>query len=83
MLFIESTVHTNDQGVPVYTTFIYASKAFDILDHDFVLNQLYKQGVCGNQWCYFNSLYIDIISIIRWKGELTSPITEGKGNYKG
>ena len=83
MLLTESTLHDKDQGVPEYTTFIDASKAFDIVDHDSALNHLYKQGVHGKLWCCFISLYTDITSIIRWKGELSSPITEGQGIRQG
>ena len=44
-----------------------ASKAFDVVDHDGIMNHLDDQGIrsSGNLWHLFDDLYTDIASVIK------------------
>ena len=83
MLVTETIAHSKDTKQPVYLAFMDASKAFDVVDHDCILNHLHDQGITGHLWHLYNSLYEDITSIIKWQGELSDPLSEGQGIRQG
>ena len=59
------------------------AKAFDVVDHKGMLNSLYQQGVRGNMWSFFNNLYSDIASAVKWNGELSTEFCELQGIRQG
>jgi hypothetical protein len=83
MLLTESILHSKEQGAPQIITFLDASKAFDVVDHDSVLLHLHCLGVNGSLCKCYNSLYTNITSIIKWQGELSDPFKEGQGIRQG
>ena len=44
MLLTESILHCKDTKQPIYITYMDAAKAFDVVDHDYALTQLYNQA---------------------------------------
>ena len=79
MLLTEAIAHHRDTKTPIYLTFMDASKAFDVVDHDCILNHLYNQGITGDLWYMYDSLYSNISSVIKWQGDLSEPFQEGQG----
>ena len=69
--------------VTLYATFMDASKAFDVVDHDCVMNHFYDKGVRGDFWHVFIGLYTNIRSNIKWQGVLSQAIKEGQGVCQG
>ena len=83
MILTESILHCKDLDKPQYVTFMDASKAFDVVDHDSVMLHLHRQGITGNLWKCYNNLYTDITSKIKWQGEESEPFGEGQGIRQG
>ena len=55
-----------------------ATKAFDVADHDSALVHLYKQAIAGSLWNYYNSLYSNIVSHIKWNGQVSAASKNNK-----
>jgi hypothetical protein len=83
ILLTEVINHYKDTGAPLFLTFMDASKAFDVVDHDCALNHLYNQGIRGDLWTLFNNLYTNITSTIKWQGKLSQPFMESQGIRQG
>jgi hypothetical protein len=72
-----------DSGSQLFITFMDASKAFDIVNHQSMLNALYEQNVIGNLWNLYNSMYTDIQSVVKWEGVLSERFSETQGIRQG
>lgn len=83
MLLTESILHCIDSHVPIYITYMDATKAFDVVDHDSALVHLYKQGITGSLWSCYNSLYTNIMSHIKWNGQVSAAFKEEQGIRQG
>ena len=59
------------------------SKAFDVVDHKGMLNALFQQGITGNMWHLFDSMYTGITSTVKWKGETSTSFREEQGIRQG
>ena len=49
LLLTEAIAESVDNGKPLYTAFIDASKAFDVVWHDSMLVKLYDVGLSGHK----------------------------------
>lgn len=83
MLLTESIAHQKDTKSALYLTYMDASKAFDTVDHDSILNHLYNQGISGELWHLYDNLYSDISSFIKWQGLRSDQFEEGQGIRQG
>lgn len=83
LLLTETMAHYKDLKMPLYLTFMDASKAFDVVDHDSALNHLYNQGIKGDLWLLFNDLYTNITSYIKWQGTRSTAFKEEQGIRQG
>jgi hypothetical protein len=83
VLLTEVIAHHRDTKTTMYLTFMDASKAFDVVDHDCIMNHLYDQGITGELWHLYNSLYSDVSSMIKWQGQKSKPFQEGQGIRQG
>ena len=68
----EAANHNQELCIQVLDT----SKAFDVVNHQSMPNALHSQGIEGNLWRMYDSMYMDIKSVIKWKGE---PLEKSKG----
>ena len=59
------------------------SKAFDIMGHDAALTHLFHQGVKRQLGQYYDNLYTNIKSMIKWKGCFSLPFEESLGIFQG
>ena len=83
VMITEAIAENRDKKMPTYITYLDASKCFDVVNHDSMLCCLYEQGVRGKTWKLFENMYTGITSQIKWKGELSNPISEGQGIRQG
>jgi retron-type reverse transcriptase len=66
-----------------YVTFMDASKCFDVVDHDAIMSHLYSDGIDGQLWSLYDSLYSNITSVVKWQGQTSEPLKEGQGIRQG
>ncbi len=83
LLLTESIAEAKDRKAQPIITFMDASKAFDIVCHTGMLNTIYDQGITGQLWCTYNSLYDNITSTVKWNGSLSNVLVEGQGIRQG
>ena len=93
LMLTEIIAEAKDSGTELYITLMDTSKAFDVVDHREMLNSLHEQGVTGTLWRIYDSMYDNIKSVVKWRGELSEPFREKQGirqggsssadNYKG
>ena len=76
LLITEASAEAKDARTPLYLTFLDSSKAFDLVDHDVMLNALHDQGITGNTWHLYNNMYSEITARVKCDGELSCAITE-------
>ena len=65
MLLTEAIAHAQGTKETIYLTFMDASKALDLIDHDWIMNHLYNQGIQDYLWHLFDSLHMNITSVIK------------------
>ena len=83
LLVSEALNEAYDIKKPVHITLLDASKAFDVVDHDILLNELYDIGVKGKLWLTFQSMYQNTTSSVKWKGILSSDFSVKQGVRQG
>ena len=83
LLYTEALAEAADQGVPLYTTMLDASKAFDVVAHENLLVDLFDHGVEGTHWSIMQDWYKGITSQVKWGRVLSRPISEQMGLRQG
>lgn len=61
----ETLAHAKDAGDPLHYMFLDASKAFDVVWHDSLLNKINDLGIRGDLWLLYKSLYTDMTSKVK------------------
>ena len=79
----EILAEATDSRDPLYITLLDTSKAFDVVDHEGMLNALHQHGISGQMWRLFDSLYSNIQSCVKWNGELSTSFQEKQGIRQG
>ncbi|KAL5006138.1 hypothetical protein ScPMuIL_017296 [Solemya velum] len=82
-LLSEAIAESKDLGTKLYTTFLDASKAFDVVWHPSMLNKLYDLGVTGKLWNLYHDLYDGLSSRVKSSGLLSRSIPEQQGVRQG
>ncbi|MEW8546489.1 MAG: reverse transcriptase domain-containing protein, partial [Candidatus Thiodiazotropha sp.] len=83
LLLTEAIAESVDLGKPLYTAFIDASKAFDVVWHDSMLVKLYDVGLTGQKWNFLNNWYTGLQSSVKWEGANSLPFPERQGVRQG
>ena len=83
LLLTEAIAESVDNGKPLYTAFIDASKAFDVVWHDSMLVKLYDVGLSGHKWNFLNKWYTGLESAVKWEGDVSQPFPERQGVRQG
>ena len=60
-----------------------AEKAFDTVNHDIMLNKLYRDGVVGDMWTLLCNMYTNMTFKVKWDGTVTENIAIGQGIRQG
>jgi hypothetical protein len=80
---ITEAIAENKTHSTTYITFMDASKCFDVVDHDAIMGHLYADGVRGQLWSLYDSMYSNITSVVKWQGQTSKPLEEGQGIRQG
>lgn len=79
----EAIAESIDCKRPLYTAFIDASKAFDVVWHDSMMVKLYDAGLRGRNWRFLNNWYKGLESVVKWEGDFSSSFQELQGVRQG
>ena len=79
----EAIADSHDQNKPLFTLFLDASKAFDVVYHASMLNHLHELYITGDLWVLLNDTYDGMTSAIKWKGQMSSTFYEKQGIRQG
>ena len=79
----EAIADSHDQNKPLFTLFLDASKAFDVVYHASMLNHLHELHITGDLWVLLNDTYAGMTSAIKWKGQMSSTFYEKQGIRQG
>ncbi|XP_033731546.1 uncharacterized protein LOC117321188 [Pecten maximus] len=71
------------QRKPLLLTTLDAQKAFDVVDHNILLNKLYDDGITGADWLMIQDLYKDVTSNVKWAGQISEPFKVRQGVRQG
>ena len=82
-LLTESIAEAYDNKTPLYITMLDASKAFDVVSHDALMQAMHLHNITGPNWLLMKDWYSGMTSQIKWKGELSREIEEGQGLRQG
>ena len=83
LLITEAFAEAADQKMPLYTAFLDASKAFDVVWHQGLLAKIAELGIEGNLWLLYQDLYNDMTSMVKWQGAFSEEFTEQQGVRQG
>ena len=79
----EAIANAKDVRSPLYVMFLDASKAFDVVWHDSLLNKIHDLNINGDLWLLYRSLYQEVSSRVKCNGVLSSSIKEEQGVRQG
>ena len=83
LLLTEACAEAEDRKIPLYTAYLDASKAFDVVWHDGMLLQLYQLGIDHDLWLLYRDLYRDMSSAVKIAGSFSREFTEHQGVRQG
>ena len=75
LLLTEEIAEPVNNRKPLYTAFIDASKAFNVVWHDV--------GLSGHMWNFLNKWYSGLESAVTWDGDVSQPLAERQGVRQG
>ena len=83
LLVTESINEASDCKSPLYITFLDASKAFDVVDHEILLNELYLSGIDGSLWVLLRELYREPTTHVKWNNIISEEFNVLQGVRQG
>ena len=83
LILSEAVAEAADNNQALYTLFLDASKCFDVVYHNAMLNRLHDQHIYGDLWMLLNDNYKQMTSDIKWKGQTSEKFEEGQGIRQG
>ena len=66
LMVTESITEALETKKPIYVTLLDVSKAFDVVDHGILFDELYEAGVDGDLWLTFRQFYSNPTTSIKW-----------------
>ena len=70
LLLSEADNDARTQKKPLYLATLDAKKAFDVVDHTILLNNIYEQGINKKLWMIIKDLYSGLSAKIKWKNQM-------------
>ena len=84
LILSECTAEAKNSHKPLIVAMLDAQKAFDVVDHDWLLRRLYLDGITGADWLLLRNQYSDLnSSIVKWEGTLSNPLVIKQGVRQG
>lgn len=82
-LLTETIADAKDNNIILFTTFLDASKAFDVVWHNGMMRSLHELGISGNLWLLYKDMYHNMTSRVKWEGQLSESFEEMQGVRQG
>ncbi|CAC5420304.1 unnamed protein product [Mytilus coruscus] len=79
----EAIIEAKELGHTLYTTFVDASSAFDVVWHASLLKRIFQKVISGQSWQILNDWYTNMNYAVRWEGKLSAPFSELQGVLHG
>ena len=83
MILSECIIESKLQKKPLYIAALDVQKAFDVVDHDSILQKLYLDGISGDDWLFMKELYSNMTAKVKWDCFLSSAVTIRQGVRQG
>ena len=83
LLLSEAVAEATDKKSPLFTLYLDASKCFDVVYQNPMLNHLHDQRIVGDLWMLLNDNYKGMTSDVKWKGQVSRKFNEGQGIRQG
>lgn len=83
LILSELVTEAKNSKSSLYIAFMDARKAFDVVWHDCLFRDMFKFGISGDNWLFFQKWYDGLTSKIRWNGCVAEPIRELQGVRQG
>lgn len=83
LMVTELLAEAKENKSTLFLTFMDSSKAFDVVNHDAMLKALFEQGIRGQLWSLYDSMYSGIESTVKWGGRLSKAFQEEQGIRQG
>ena len=79
LLVSEAIAEAKDCKKHLYITYLDASKAFDVVFHNSLMNSLHGSNIVGNMGSVLNNSYQGIHSTVKWNKETSRQFQESQG----
>ena len=83
LILSECISESKSQQKPMYIAAFDVQKAFDVVNHQFLLHKLYNDGITGDDWLLLKDLYSSMTARIKWDGHLSIPFIIKQGVRQG
>ncbi|KAK3089516.1 hypothetical protein FSP39_004221 [Pinctada imbricata] len=78
--FIRESLANKD---PVYSAYLDARTAFDVVNHNSLLRKLFNAGIEGKLWSIIQDFHTNAVSVVKWEGAVSSPFNIHQGVRQG
>ena len=72
-----------DQSTPLFLMTLDSQKAFDVVNHIILLDNLYEAGIHPSLWTIVKDLYSGLSSKVKWVGDLSDSFSIQQGVWQG
>ena len=72
-----------DQSTPLFLMTLDSQKAFDVVNHIILLDNLYEAGIHPSLWTIVKDLYSGLSSKVKWMGDLSDSFSIQQGVWQG
>ncbi len=83
LLVTEAITEAAEQKKPIYVTLLDVSKAFDVVDHGILFDELYETGVEGDLWLTFKQFYCKPTTSVKWGSLMSESFNIEQGVRQG
>ena len=81
LLISEASLNARCTNEILYIAALDAQNAFDVVNHDILLEKLYDRGIPPEIWNIVYNMYQELSSNVNWKGDLSSSFPVKKKEY--
>lgn len=83
LLVSECLQEAKDENKHILFTTLDTRKAFDVVNHNLLLRNLFLDGIPLQDWSFIKNLYTDMKSNVKWQGLLSESFCIGQGVRQG
>ena len=83
LMITEAIAEAKDCKKPLYITFLDVTKAFDVVQHSILMDEIHRMGIQGDLWLILKQLYNRPTTSLKWKSTISEPFTIQQGVRQG